>query len=781
MFASGPAGTIAVTAPSEDGLTTNAPSITVEGALSNPAALLEANGAPVTVLASGAFAAAVPLADGLNVVRLTALTAGGARTDLGFLVTRDNEAPALEVYQPTDGAALSGDRALVLGQAERGAAVFVNGRFVEANIFDGSFEVRDLTLPSTGSGCLQGASVTVVARDGAGNVRTAVREVTVNRCVTHPTVGAPLPTVALAAGQTGPLAIDFSRYFKDDAGADLLTFSLSVAGAAASALTVSYSPGALTLSWAAPFTGEALLLVTAYDRDGEASDPAALTLSVEPTAPPNRAPVLTLPRAVEPLPLGGAVSFSLAAVDPDGDPVTLYPSSLPPGLSVVALERTDADHYTVTVAADAASSPGALRLVLTAADSRLAGSHGAVTLTLYDASAPAGLALEVPANPEMSPGGLLQGPSGTTGLFVELSSLRRLGHLYLSDPREPGTPSEAAALNEEHTYWRFFLPLSGAPGVYARTVWAGDPGLPPEPFTFSVSFVPGVAPPSIERIVALGGDFEFDEGEPVALVWAGDVPAPDETAFEWRVDGELVAVGSTLEGVVLDPGDHAVTLTATAPTGVSSTSGSVSVKARSPAQLPARATPWLLVFSLIGLGAAGLFLGGTEIGLYFLFAGLLGALIDREARERLLTHFVRGRIYQIIEYEPGIHLSELQRKAGVARGVCAYHLHALEKAGLVRAARDGMYLRFTATKVKIDADAYALAADDREVLRAIEARPGITEREVVEMLGRTSHQVERSVKALAQTGYVEARREGDAVQLFARTQRGQGAPGASSP
>ncbi|HEY6099837.1 MAG TPA: winged helix-turn-helix transcriptional regulator, partial [Anaeromyxobacter sp.] len=461
--------------------------------------------------------------------------------------------------------------------------------------------------------------------------------------------------------------------------------------------------------------------------------------------------------------------------------VTVYPGPLAPGLRVVSLERMDAEHYRVTVAAERTAAPGAARLVISASDDHLAGAQGAVTLTLYDASAPVGLAVQVPANMEVEPSGLVAGPSGVGGLYVELSSARRLGHLYLADPRAPGATLEAAAQNDEHTYWRFFLPLSGAAGVYSTTVWAGDAGLAPEPFTFTVTVLAKTPPPSLDRLVALTGALEFEEGEPVALAWVGTVPLPEATSFEWRVDGALVAVGPTLEGAVLDPGDHTVTLTATSPQGGSSASASVSVHARPAAALPQRAAPWLLYFSLLGLGAAGLFLGGTEIGLYFLFAGLIGAVIDRGAREKLLTHFVRGRIYQIIEYEPGIHLSELQRKAGVARGVCAYHLHALEKAGLVRAARDGMYLRFTATKVKIDADAYALAADDREVLSAIEARPGITEREVAEMLGKTAHQVERSVRTLAQTGHVEARQEGEALQLFARTQRGAGAPGLGGP
>lgn len=776
MVASGPAGQISVASPWQDGLVTNAPSVTVGGTLSNPAALLEANGDPVTVSPSGGFVSVVPLTEGLNVVRLTAMAPGGARTELGFLVTRDSTPPTLELFQPPEGATLSTDRALVLGQAERGATVFVNGRAVGANIFDGSFEVRDLTLPSAGPSCLQPGTVTVVARDAAGNVRTVVRTVTANRCVTHPTLAAPLPTVLLGEGQAGPLAIDFSRYFRDDGGAAALTFSLAVEGAAAPFLSPSYAPGSLTLAWSSPYLGDALLLVTAHDRDGEVSDRAPLTLSFVASAPFNRAPVLTLPRAVEALPLGGAVSFSLAVSDPDGDAVALYPFQVAPGVRVLSLDRLDAEHYMVTVAADRTAYPGEARLVFGASDSSLAGALGAITLTLYEASAPAGLALEVPSLPEVAPTDLVLGPTGATGLYVELSSARRLGGVYLADPRQVATPGQAVPLNEERTYWRAFVPLSALPGVYARTVWAFDAGLARQPFTFTVSVVAGAAAPSVERLIARTGAFEFAEGETVALAFEGVVPLPEATLFEWRVDGALVALGPTLEGALLDPGLHVVTLTASAPQGASSASATVTVNARPAAALPQRATPWMLYFSLLGLGAAGLVLGGTEIGLYFLFAGLVGAMIDRNAREKLLTHFVRGRIYQIIEYEPGVHLSELQRKAGVARGVCAYHLHALEKAGLIRASRDGMYLRFTATKVRIDADAYALAADDREVLRAIEARPGITERQVGEILGKSAHQVERSVRALAQTGHVEARREGDAVQLFARTQRGEGAP-----
>jgi predicted transcriptional regulator len=305
-------------------------------------------------------------------------------------------------------------------------------------------------------------------------------------------------------------------------------------------------------------------------------------------------------------------------------------------------------------------------------------------------------------------------------------------------------------------------------------VWAEDPGLAPVRFDFVWTVSPDPVAPALDRVIPVTGSFAVVDGEAVTLQWAGSVPDLEATSFTWSVDGEPVSHETLLADLTLPEGTHTVTVTASGPGGSSSASGTITVSPRASPALAPRGNPWPMWIGIAGIVVVGLILGGTEIGIYFLVAGIVGAVMDRQAREKLLTHFVRGRIYQVIETEPGIHLSELQRKAGVARGVCAYHLHALEKAGLIKTAREGMYLRFFATKVKIDAEAYTLASDDRAVLEAVEARPGITEVQVAELLGKSSGQVARSVKSLAQSGYLESRPGGGEVQLFART--GRGAP-----
>jgi predicted transcriptional regulator len=365
-------------------------------------------------------------------------------------------------------------------------------------------------------------------------------------------------------------------------------------------------------------------------------------------------------------------------------------------------------------------------------------------------------------------------------VYAEFSSSRYLGVVYPLNPVFDQGMTKADRLNAEGTYFGAWVDLPKTPGTYTRSLWAGDTGRPEQRFDFTWTVLPDPVAASITRIVPTTGTLEITEGDALGLQAVGAIPDPAHTTYTWAIDGETISHSAVASAPHLAPGTHTVTVTAVAPGGSSTSSAPIHVAPRGTSVAPVRSNPWPLWLGIAGLVVVGIVLGGTEVGIYFLLAGLVGAIVDRQNREKLLTHFVRGRIYQIIDDEPGIHLSELQRKAGVARGVCAYHLHALEKAGLIKTTREGMYLKFFATKVKIDAEAYTLAADDRAVLEAIEARPGITEQQVAEILGKPSGHVARSVRALSQSGYVEARREGGATGLFARTQRGSGsAPPAS--
>lgn len=684
----------------------------------------------------------------------------------------DTTAPVLAVYAPLDGAQLFDDHVTVFGVTERGATVLVNGIGVQVNPFDGSFELSELALQlGAGALCTRPSTVTISSTDGAGNVATVVRSVSANACVTHPRAVLPVPDVRVPLGFGGPLSFDLSMYFADDGGADNLVFSTYAAEGAG--VTVSSSAAGLSFVWAAGAApGTFDLTVVARDRDGSSSEPVHANLIVGP-ANTNRAPVIALNAPVEPVAVGAPIMLDLAVSDPDGDEFQYSIVAPSPAFARVA------GYPTAT--RDALSTPYNA-LTVRAVDEFGAIATVDVEIPVYDASTSAGVQVESPSNLEFT---VSEITANSNSISAQFSTQRYVGSLAPGSTtpasHTPGlSMGSSEPLNAEHTLWSVtWSYVAAVPGTAPVRILIDDGAYPAPYADFVITILPDPVAPSITRIVPITGSLEVAAGEKVSLQWVGDVPDVEHTAFTWSVDGEPASHASIFSDISLSPGTHAVTVTAVGPGGSSSSSTTITVSPRA-ATLPAtRSNAWMWGVGIVGLVVVGIILGGTEIGIYFLLAGIVGAIIDRGAREKLLTHFVRGRIYQIIDDEPGIHLSELQRKAGVARGVCAYHLHALEKAGLIKTAREGMYLKFFATKVKIDVEAYTLAADDKAVLEAIEAQPGITEQQVAAMLGKSNLHVTRAVRTLSQSGYVELRREGDETQLFARTSRGQ--PSTSAP
>ena len=97
----------------------------------------------------------------------------------------------------------------------------------------------------------------------------------------------------------------------------------------------------------------------------------------------------------------------------------------------------------------------------------------------------------------------------------------------------------------------------------------------------------------------------------------------------------------------------------------------------------------------------------TEVGAYS-FRTLLLPLFTRLSEDDVKTHEVRGRIYQIIISDPGIHFREIQREYGKENipklhtgGLC-YHLDVLLKNGFLKSSRDGHKKRFYKRGMQVD-------------------------------------------------------------------------------
>lgn len=161
-------------------------------------------------------------------------------------------------------------------------------------------------------------------------------------------------------------------------------------------------------------------------------------------------------------------------------------------------------------------------------------------------------------------------------------------------------------------------------------------------------------------------------------------------------------------------------------------------------ELLARPTP-------LAVGAASLALAALVVALRFLFP-----LYTRLRRDRLLEHPVRGRLYDRIRAEPGIHLAALEALEGVGKGGTKRHLDVLARHKLVFAIEEPHFLRyFAAGDVPFDAARQRglLRSGSHEKVYALyHARPEASLREAARELGLSAPSVHRAKKKLEKAG-----------------------------
>jgi predicted transcriptional regulator len=108
--------------------------------------------------------------------------------------------------------------------------------------------------------------------------------------------------------------------------------------------------------------------------------------------------------------------------------------------------------------------------------------------------------------------------------------------------------------------------------------------------------------------------------------------------------------------------------------------------------------PALAVLAAIAVGA-GAAVGHVALTLLSGLGNLLGGavlvpLFSRIGGDRMLENEVRQRLHEAIEQDPGLSMGVLRDRTGVAWGTAVYHLHRMERTGLVVSLRQGGYRRY---------------------------------------------------------------------------------------
>jgi hypothetical protein len=211
------------------------------------------NGAVISTVtpdANGAFGAALTLREGPNAIGLTLLSGTDIVAHSSYTVVLDRQPPAVDVTKPKSGDTLDGPNITVTGKAEVGATVIVNDRTI-VPAQDGTFSEFVQAAPGP-------LTITVIARDRAGNETTVKTPVTVKG------------TTATA----GPLAVSVTLDKTKVAPGGFVTATIFVtaSGAPQAKKNVTLSVGVITIGSATTDpTGVARISFYAPPNEGDAA------------------------------------------------------------------------------------------------------------------------------------------------------------------------------------------------------------------------------------------------------------------------------------------------------------------------------------------------------------------------------------------------------------------------------------------------------------------------------------------------------------------------------
>lgn len=175
---------------------------------------------------------------------------------------------------------------------------------------------------------------------------------------------------------------------------------------------------------------------------------------------------------------------------------------------------------------------------------------------------------------------------------------------------------------------------------------------------------------------------------------------------------------------------------------------------------------WFLLLGgvLAGAGTVGFF-GGTEIGKFALFAAA-ASLYTRLTRSDIEDQETRGMIRGYIQANPGEHYNAIKRALGLKNGTLAYHLKTLEKESLIKSMRDGRYKRFYPPGIKIPEEVITLNKIQELIVGEIVKSPGISQKELSEIIGLSTSTINYHISVMANAGFVRIVRKGKYTKCY---------------
>lgn len=156
----------------------------------------------------------------------------------------------------------------------------------------------------------------------------------------------------------------------------------------------------------------------------------------------------------------------------------------------------------------------------------------------------------------------------------------------------------------------------------------------------------------------------------------------------------------------------------------------------------------------------------TEVGRYKLLKALaMFPFFSRFEKDEVLENDRRDRLYHYIRRNPGPSFSDLKRTFDLSNGTLVHHLRILESQEFIKAIRDGFRTRFYIRGPRVTPETY-LTRTQQALLEAIGANPGVTQKQLSQILGLPRESVFYHARRLESVGKLRVEREGKWTKYF---------------
>lgn len=148
------------------------------------------------------------------------------------------------------------------------------------------------------------------------------------------------------------------------------------------------------------------------------------------------------------------------------------------------------------------------------------------------------------------------------------------------------------------------------------------------------------------------------------------------------------------------------------------------------------------------------------------FLSPLWALMNKD---KIRDNATRMEILGYVKGNPGAHLNEIINVLNHGNGEVNYHLHELEKEGLIESKNDGLRRRFYPKNIVLADPKSSLSKIQREIVRIVKKFQGIPQYEIARKLEKSEQVIDYHIELLYRHSILRVERSGRTMKCYLGT------------